>query len=466
MTCPSCGTPNPADFMFCLQCGQRLSPTESVDEVQGETRAELNPLGRSGSGGQAGAQSAVGGIGDSRYEARFRVEQGSVDEQVIVLDRPAMIVGRRQQGSDIVIHDTNVSRQHARIERQGDRITIEDTNSSNGTIVNDEKIEAPIELRPGDVVRIGDAVFVFEQAEVSLGSPEGSTMALDLDSPMTSLGSAPELVAPGLVGGPMGPLTPPPAIMDVRSTGLSDSYTSPEPEHVSGALPSSAPSTPPGSSNVSGSSSGGSSYGGSALPAESSWESKPSEPSWSPGTSGSRSPASPSGSSVPGAASLPPIPDEPAWSSAPSSGPPSAGSPVVARPETIDALRRELSEVGGALVGFAGTLGGLADRVERLEHALDEASGDLNRVSEAVRGPDATVLRELQGILEEIERDGNTGLDEAMQVLSQLAAQPRDIELLLKLSQQAGAIESALRIHGRLVAIAPRIRASLARLVS
>ena len=36
---------------------------------------------------------------------------------------------------------------------------------------------------------------------------------------------------------------------------------------------------------------------------------------------------------------------------------------------------------------------------------IDEASGDLNRVAEAVRGPDATVLRELQGIIEEIERE-------------------------------------------------------------
>src|SRR6266487_6734656 len=44
MTCPSCGTPNPADFMFCLQCGQRLSPAEPAVEVQAETRAELNPL--------------------------------------------------------------------------------------------------------------------------------------------------------------------------------------------------------------------------------------------------------------------------------------------------------------------------------------------------------------------------------------------------------------------------------------
>src|SRR5436305_2475045 len=113
-----------------------------------------------------------GGCAAPRRESRLRVDQGSVDEQTIPLDRPSMIVGRRREGSDIVIHDTNVSRRHAVIECTGDRVTIEDTNSSNGTVVNDERIEAPVELRPGDVIRIGDAVFVFEQVEAPLSEPE------------------------------------------------------------------------------------------------------------------------------------------------------------------------------------------------------------------------------------------------------------------------------------------------------
>src|SRR6185369_12736966 len=118
--------------------------------------------------------------------ARLRVDQGSVDDQFIDLDRPLTVIGRRQ-GSDIVIHDTNVSRMHAQIKREGSRLLIEDTNSSNGTIVNDEKIERPTQLRAGDVIRIGDAVFIFEVQDAEELSSEGSTMAIDLDSPMTSL---------------------------------------------------------------------------------------------------------------------------------------------------------------------------------------------------------------------------------------------------------------------------------------
>jgi pSer/pThr/pTyr-binding forkhead associated (FHA) protein len=368
-----------------------LNAAEPAPEVLAETRAEaISPedLGM-GSGASAGGAHTI---------TQLRVEQGSVDEQIIPLDRPELVIGRRQ-GSDIVIHDTNVSRRHARIFQNGGRLSIEDTESSNGTLVNDERIEGKHDLRPGDVIRIGDAVFVVEQMEEPEQQFEGSTMALDLDSPMTSLGVTPELVPPGLIaassGGsvtPSGPLTPPPPIMDSRNTSFAEEPRSLEPAN------------------------------------------------------GDASPQKP----------------EPLVT--PASRPEPARPP--ARPDTIEGLRRELSEVGGEILGFADTLGSLADRVERLEQALDEASGDLNRMTEAVRGPDATILRELQGIVEEIEQDGDAaGVEEAMHVLAELAAQPRDIELLLKLSQQAVALEGALRIHGRLIAVAPRVRASLARLV-
>jgi hypothetical protein len=422
MTCPSCGAINSADFSFCLQCGHPLAQSGQTENLMSETRADMVPVEAgtmamtplpANTSHQGGSSSASSG------SARLRVDQGSVDDQFIGLDRPLTVIGRRQ-GSDIVIHDTNVSRMHAQIKRDGGRLVIEDTNSSNGTIVNDEKIEKPCELRSGDVIRIGDAVFVLEVEEVPLDAPEGSTMAIDLDSPMTSLGGAPELVPPGLAPRQPSPLTPPPAIMDSSQTALADSLAyeddlAPPPQRPSTPPPTSAPArnTPPPSS-------------------VSSPEPRESSPKQS--TSGRSSPSTPA---------------------------PASGSTAAA----LESLRRELSEVGEELGTFSGTLGGLADRVERLERALDAATGDLDSVADAIRGPDAAVLMELQGILTDIERaaDGPR-LEEAIKVLEQLSSQPRDIELLLKLSQQAGAIESALRIHGRLVAAAPRLRTSLARL--
>jgi hypothetical protein len=389
--------------------------------------------------------SALAGSGTPGGTARLRVDQGSVDDPFIDLDRPLTVIGRRQ-GSDIVIHDTNVSRMHAQIKREGSRLLIEDTNSSNGTIVNDERIERPTQLRAGDVIRIGDAVFIYEEQEPADIPSEGSTMAIDIDSPMTSLGGAPELIPPGMMP-QSSPLTPPPPIMDPIHTSVADSFAfeddlSPPPARSasSASPPPSASSSAPSPGPVS------PAYGSPA-------------PSASPPYGSAPPPASPAyGTPAPSAASSPA--SRPAASSS-SSGGSGGGSTAAA----LESLRRELTDVGHELSSFSGTLGGLADRVERLERALDAATGDLASVADAIRGPDAGVLKELQGILSDIERLAEgPSLDDAVKVLEQLSAQPRDIELLLKLSQQASSIESALRIHGRLVAAAPRLRTTLARL--
>jgi hypothetical protein len=252
-------------------------------------------------------------------------------------------------------------------------------------------------------------------------------MAIDLESPMTSLGGIPELIPPGLAPRQPSPLTPPPAIMDPNMdpsrTGFADSLTFED--DVSS--PPQRPVTPPPD---------------------------PIRPA--------RHTPPPASVSPPDLRSSTPRPS--------GSRPAPASTPVPASRSTasaLESLRRELSEVGEELGSFSGTLGGLADRVERLERALDSATGDLDSVADAIRGPDAAVLMELQGILTDIERAADSpALEEAIRVLEQLSAQPRDIELLLKLSQQAGAIESALRIHGRLVAAAPNLRTSLDRLTS
>ena len=147
--------------------------------------------------------------------------------------------------------------------------------------------------------------------------------------------------------------------------------------------------------------------------------------------------------STPPPMSTPPPPRSPE-PPAPSSGP---GHPPRRWHRRRRARRRqpsnrcgdELSEVGQELGTFSGTLGGLADRVERLERALDAATGDLDSVADAIRGPDAAVLMELQGILADVERAATARASTtAIKVLEQLSSQPRDIELLLKLSQQAG----------------------------
>jgi hypothetical protein len=63
---------------------------------------------------------------------------------------------------EIVLEDPFASSRHARIERQGGSVVLEDLGSTNGTYLNEELLSGPQPLHPGDRVRIGDSVFSFQ----------------------------------------------------------------------------------------------------------------------------------------------------------------------------------------------------------------------------------------------------------------------------------------------------------------
>lgn len=61
----------------------------------------------------------------------------------------------REPGCTVCINDASVSRGHARITIEGERATIEDLKSKNGTAVMGEAIKGPTELTDGDEVEFG-----------------------------------------------------------------------------------------------------------------------------------------------------------------------------------------------------------------------------------------------------------------------------------------------------------------------
>ncbi|UCG38251.1 MAG: FHA domain-containing protein [bacterium] len=68
-------------------------------------------------------------------------------------------------------YEQGVSRRHAVIYRDGDRYSLEDLGSKNGTILNREKVPPgePVELSEGDVIYLGNLKAVFHA-----GFEEGS----------------------------------------------------------------------------------------------------------------------------------------------------------------------------------------------------------------------------------------------------------------------------------------------------
>ncbi|MCX7405761.1 MAG: ATP-binding protein [Planctomycetia bacterium] len=73
----------------------------------------------------------------------------------------AMSIGR-DAGNAIQLEDNEVSRRHAEIRHIGDTLVVGDLKSSNGTYLNNRKIERA-ELTSGDHLQVGRTVFVFSR---------------------------------------------------------------------------------------------------------------------------------------------------------------------------------------------------------------------------------------------------------------------------------------------------------------
>jgi ABC-type multidrug transport system ATPase subunit/pSer/pThr/pTyr-binding forkhead associated (FHA) protein len=112
--------------------------------------------------------------------------------QEMELTRPDIVVGR-DASADLVIESPAVSRRHARIYRDNGQILVQDLGSSNGTFLNDVRLEAPAALRPGDVLRMGRAVSM----TFVVPAPEGEATAEE-EAP-TRQESAPAVQAPTML---------------------------------------------------------------------------------------------------------------------------------------------------------------------------------------------------------------------------------------------------------------------------
>jgi DNA-binding winged helix-turn-helix (wHTH) protein len=66
----------------------------------------------------------------------------------------------RDHTAGICIHSEKVSRRHARITIQNDKVTLEDLGSKNGTYVGEKRIETPVALKDGDEFRVGSATML------------------------------------------------------------------------------------------------------------------------------------------------------------------------------------------------------------------------------------------------------------------------------------------------------------------
>jgi len=99
---------------------------------------------------------------------RLTMTQGPEPGYVFPLDiekKDSFTLGRDPR-NDVMVSHTQVSRRHARITRQGDRMVIEDLGSTNGTFVSGTRLTGQYTLVNGDVISLGKVVMLaYHEAE-------------------------------------------------------------------------------------------------------------------------------------------------------------------------------------------------------------------------------------------------------------------------------------------------------------
>lgn len=81
----------------------------------------------------------------------------------------SVLIGRSSEAG-LRVNDADTSRRHAKIECGAGRFVLHDLSSTNGTWVNDKRIEEHV-LQPGDRIEIGDNHIVFCHVEADIESP-------------------------------------------------------------------------------------------------------------------------------------------------------------------------------------------------------------------------------------------------------------------------------------------------------
>ena len=103
-------------------------------------------------------------LADSPGPALIGLSNSSAQEVFPVHPSPRGLTIGRHPDNDVVIHDMlAVSRNHAQVIQEGDALVLYDRNSTNGTVVNNQRVFRH-ELEDGDQILIGGTRFLFSQS--------------------------------------------------------------------------------------------------------------------------------------------------------------------------------------------------------------------------------------------------------------------------------------------------------------
>jgi len=100
-----------------------------------------------------------------RGQVRLQALSGEAVGREFTISRVPFTIGRGNQ-ADLTLPDKLASREHTMIDRDGERYTVADNGSRNGTLLNGSRLDAVRPLRSGARIGIGDTVLDFVDGRV------------------------------------------------------------------------------------------------------------------------------------------------------------------------------------------------------------------------------------------------------------------------------------------------------------
>jgi len=146
----------------------------------------------------------------------------------------------RQDGCELTVRSSQVSRRHCQLFEKKGLLLVKDLGSSNGTFVNEEKVEDQRVLEPGDILSLGPIQFRVESAEAPevAGASEESPKPGDTAVPVAVDAPIPlddDDVLDFVTGDDEQPTQAPAEPKAAKEKGKSPSKESPAPKSGSGS---------------------------------------------------------------------------------------------------------------------------------------------------------------------------------------------------------------------------------------
>ncbi len=123
-----------------------------------------------------------------KAEACLIIVRGAPQGHRFFVTMDEMVIGR-DPSVEISVADQGVSRKHAKVTRQAGKVMVTDLGSSNGTLINEKKLNAneAVALNKEDMIKLGNTIFKFLPAgELEILAWENLGSAAHTD-PMTKI---------------------------------------------------------------------------------------------------------------------------------------------------------------------------------------------------------------------------------------------------------------------------------------